>query len=362
MSSIRRLDDVCELVMGQAPSGEAYNTEGKGWPLIAGAGDFGETTPQPTKFTTEATRLSRIGDIVLGIRASIGEKVVADGEYCLGRGVAGLRPREMLNSRFLWHWLGQVAPRLTAKAKGATFKQVSKQDIGELPISLPPLAEQQRIADLLDRAEALRAKRRASLAQLDTYIQSTFLDLFGDPASNPHNWPRVELGELLVTGPQNGLYKPSTDYGSGVPILRIDAFYDGEVTKLAALKRVRISDEERDLYALHAGDIVVNRVNSMEYLGKSALIPRLDEPTVFESNMMRFEIDLTRAEPRYIVQFLQSAFVKGQILTAAKDAVNQSSVKTSRASGLTFRLFLSSAPSFAVSMRCERLKLCSEHP
>ena len=185
---------------------------------------------------------------------------------------------------------------------------------------------QRRIAEILDKAEALRAKRRAALAQLDDLTQAIFLDLFGDPATNPKGWPRTSLGELIATGPQNGLYKPASDYGSGTPILRIDAFYDGEVTKLTTLKRVRVSDEERDLYGLRVGDIVVNRVNSMEYLGKSALIPDLDEPTVFESNVMRFDVALKTVQPSYVVQFLQSKFIKKQILTAAKNAVNQSSI------------------------------------
>lgn len=196
MNVVRRLDEVCEVVMGQAPNGKAYNTEGNGWPLIAGAGDFGEATPEAKKFTTEASKLSRNGDIVLGIRASIGEKVVADGEYCLGRGVVGLRPREKLDSRFLWHWLTYSAPQLAAKAKGATFKQVNREDIGELRIQLPLLTEQRRIAEVLDRAEALRAKRRAALAQLDTLTQAIFLDIFGDPVVNPRSWPIKKFSEV----------------------------------------------------------------------------------------------------------------------------------------------------------------------
>jgi type I restriction enzyme S subunit len=214
----------------------------------------------------------------------------------------------------------------TVSGVGGSLLRARPEHVGKIKIPLPRLSEQRRIAELLDRAEVLRAKRRAVLAHLDTLTQSIFLDLFGDPATNPKGWPRVELGELIVAGPQNGIYKPSSDYGSGVPILRIDAFYDGAVTKLATLKRVRISGEEGDLYGLNSDDIVVNRVNSMEYLGKCALIPRLDERTVFESNMMRFGVDRTRVEPRYVVQFLQSKFIKGQILTAAKHAVNQSSI------------------------------------
>jgi len=150
--------------------------------------------------------------------------------------------------------------------------------------------------------------------------------MFGDPGTNPRDWPRMMLGDLITSGPQNGLYKPATDYGSGTPILRIDAFYGGVVTGITSLKRVRISDAEAAKYRLFPGDLVINRVNSREYLGKSALIPSLTEPTVFESNMMRFRLDETRIDATYAIHFLQTRFIRDQIDRAAKDAVNQSSI------------------------------------
>ena len=107
--------------MGQAPPGDSYNAEGCGLPLIAGAGDFDGNRPAAKKFTTAPAKTCAPGDIVLGIRASIGAKVVADKEYCLGRGVAGLRAKEELNQRYLWHWLTRATPNLAAKGKGATF-------------------------------------------------------------------------------------------------------------------------------------------------------------------------------------------------------------------------------------------------
>ncbi len=88
MIAPRRLDNVCELTMGQALAGASYNSEGNGLPLIAGAGDFGDVHPEAKKFTTAPGKVCRAGDIVVGIRATIGVKVILDREYCLGRGVA----------------------------------------------------------------------------------------------------------------------------------------------------------------------------------------------------------------------------------------------------------------------------------
>ena len=217
--TVSRLDEVCEVIMGQAPRGESYNLEGKGLPLIAGAGDFGDTYPVAKKFTTEASKISRIGDIILGIRATIGEKVLSDGEYCLGRGVAALRTYSMLDSRYLWHWLEHIRLKLASKAKGATFKQVTREDIAELKITLPPIAEQKRIAAILDRAEELRGLRRKALGELDAIVQSIFLKMFGNPMMNSQGW---EMGAL----------QDIADFQTGYPFTSIDYTTEGETVKL----------------------------------------------------------------------------------------------------------------------------------
>ena len=202
MSLVQRLDSVAEITMGQAPAGESYNVDGNGMPLIAGAGDFGEFHPAPKKYTTAPGKTCQAGDIILGIRATIGNKVLAGRQYCLGRGVAGLRAGSGLDGRYLWHWLTYAAPVLESKAKGATFKQVNRQDIGALHIPVPCVPEQTRIASILDKADAMQAKRRAAFAQLDTLTDSIFLDMFGDPVANPKRWSVAALRNLgrVTTG------------------------------------------------------------------------------------------------------------------------------------------------------------------
>jgi len=105
---------------------------------------------------------------------------------------------EMVSPVFL-NWLLR-SPQLRAvaksKSKTATMTTIDQQSLASIPIMLPPLAEQRRIAEVLDRAEALRAKRRAALAQLDTLTQAIFLDLFGDPVLNSRAWPSNKLGEV----------------------------------------------------------------------------------------------------------------------------------------------------------------------
>jgi type I restriction enzyme S subunit len=150
--------------------------------------------------------------------------------------------------------------------------------------------------------------------------------MFGDPTTNPKAWPVKSLGELIIDGPQNGLYKHASLYGEGTPILRIDGFYDGLVVNLKTLKRVRITPEEQHRFRLQERDIVINRVNSVEYLGKSAIVPFRSEETVFESNMMRFSVNDEVLLPEYLIKLLQTAYAKAHILSNAKHAINQSSI------------------------------------
>ena len=347
-----RLADLCEVITkGTTPTTIGFDFSDRGVPFLrvqnidGGSVNYERETLFIDERTHKALGRSQIwpGDVLVSIAGTIGRSgVVPQNAPPLNcnQAVAIVRTNGSVFQPFLRHWL--ESSNAQAQMHGATvtgtISNLSLTQIGNLRIPLPPLEKQRWIAEILDRAEALRAKRRGALAQINTLTQTIFLDLFGDPVSNPKGWPQTKLGGLIASGPQNGLYKPAHDYGSGTAILRIDSFYDGVVTGFTDLKRVQISDQERELYCLHGGDIVVNRVNSMEYLGKSALIPNLEEPTVFESNMMRFDVDRKLIEPRYLIQFLQSRLIKIQILNAAKNAVNQSSINQQDVKGFTINV------------------------
>lgn len=246
-------------------------------------------------------------------------------------GVKVLRPRDGLDAKFFYHFLRFVD--IPSAGYDRHFKYLKR-----LNIPLPPLPEQRRIAAILDHADTLRAKRREALARLDELIQSIFVDMFGDLSTNPHRWETCQFGELIAAGPQNGLYKPAHLYGSGTRILRIDGFHNAVSIVERSLKRVRIEGNEIAKYALTPGDIVINRVNSIEHLGKSTLVPNLEETVVFESNMMRARLFDDRLNPVFGLAQLQSPFVRSQILVAAKDAVNQSSINQTDVRSLCVRV------------------------
>nr|WP_312250190.1 restriction endonuclease subunit S [Stenotrophomonas geniculata] len=241
-----------------------------------------------------------------------------------------LRPKcNIVDPKYLYYWIASPEVQNKIRSCGRKTTNISNLDVDrflELEVPIPPLVEQKRIAAILDKVDAIRLKRQQAIQLADDFLRAVFLDMFGDPVTNPNGWDLVKLGTLIVLGPNNGLYKPSNYYGVGTRILRIDGFYFGEVISESNLKRVRVSEDERARFSLSVGDVVINRVNSREYLGKTALIRSLEEVVLYESNMMRFAIDARKIDPEYFIFLMQQPFMRSQILASAKDAVNQSSI------------------------------------
>lgn len=323
----KSLGEIATVQMGQSPPGNTYNSEGVGLPFFQGKAEFGEEHPTQVKWCSQPTRIAEAGDILLSVRAPVGPTNFAIERCCIGRGLAAIRgnPNEC-NQRYIRYYLKRFETDIAARGVGSTFTAINRNDVERLELPLPPLTEQERIVKLLDEADELRKLRAQADRRSADLIPALFHEMFGESIAFHKQWPTHLLGELIANGPQNGLYKHSSSYGDGVPILRIDAFYDGEVEDLSLLKRLRATQEEIISYGLSENDIVINRVNSPDYLGKSALIPALAEPTVFESNMMRFTVAADVIEPGYLIRFLQTKDAKRHILGRAKHSINQSSI------------------------------------
>ncbi len=207
-----------EVSCGEAPS--------RARQLVA-RGDVLVSTVRPN-----LNGVARVPDQLDGATASTG--------FCV------LRARESkFDGGYLFHWVKSPAfvADMVNKATGASYPAVSDRIIFDARIPLPPLAEQRRIAEVLDREEALRAKRRAALAQLDSLTQSLFLDLFGDPARNTKRLPTISLGNL--GGWSSGGTPPRSreDYFDG----SIPWFSSGELNTMF----VHESEEHVSTEALH---------------------------------------------------------------------------------------------------------------
>ena len=225
----------------------------------------------------------------------------------------------------------------------------------EQVICRPPIAEQRAIAHILstvqqakESTEAIisvtRELKKSLVRHLLTYGSVTVADADRVPLIQteiglvPEDWRLVRLGELIADGPQNGLYKPQTLYGTGTPIIRIDDYDNEGGVVTNARNRVSLTDDEVEKYRVRTGDLLINRVNSLSHLGKVALIGDLAEPVVFESNMMRFSVDNQQVDPEFVFRCLASPRTREQIRGMAKRAVAQSSINQGDVSSLLIAL------------------------
>jgi len=145
-----------------------------------------------------------------------------------------LLPTDSVDRNFLFHWLrtDAVVLKATQSCSGANLPRLSPELLRAFEFRVPrSLAAQQRVAAILDAADALRAKRRAALAQLDALAQSLFLDLFGDPVTNPMGWAQVELGDLVADNDRinYGVVQPGEEHPGGKPLIRVGDFVGGEL-------------------------------------------------------------------------------------------------------------------------------------
>ncbi|MFF7138029.1 restriction endonuclease subunit S [Streptomyces sp. NPDC008196] len=267
------------------------------------------------------------GDLLVTEGGEVGRTAIWEGQRTdcyFQMSLHRLRSRGAIDPRYMLHYMSRAA-RLELFVEG-----VSQTSIAHLPqdkfakhlVAHPvDIEEQRRIVGVLDGVSGLEREIEASISKLKALrfgVMKELTDLdYG------------KLGEVIKQGPQNGIYKPGSSYGlHGTPIVRIDSFSQGMSDFTRGLLRVAVSGDEVVRYGLEVGDLVVNRVNSLELVGKSTSVRKLAEPTVFESNMMRCKLNRSLADPVFTEVWLGSSAVKRYFLARAKSAISQASINS----------------------------------
>jgi type I restriction enzyme S subunit len=203
-------------------------------------------------------------------------------------------------------------PNIVARGVGGAQPNISQAIIKDLMLALPPLPEQRRIAEVLDKAEALRSKRRAALAQLDSLTQSLFLDLFGDTRKERTRWEIVPLEEI-VKETKLGLVRGSQEFGPEfeIPYVRMNALTRNGELELGNVQRTHATEAEIEAYRLEPGDFLFNTRNSEELVGKTALY-RGGGLHLFNNNLMRVRFT-AKADPVFVAAAFKTPFVQQEL-------------------------------------------------
>jgi type I restriction enzyme S subunit len=248
---------------------------------------------------------------------------------------------ERIEPRYLYHWFSSSRVQATVRSFGQQTTNISNLNVDRcerLTVPLPPLPEQRRIAEILDKADALRAKRRTAIAQLDALSQSIFLDMFGDPATNPKKWPVFALG-TLVRDVTNGMTRrrAEADLGQSI-VLRLRDIREGWID-FSEVNRITLNIDEAQKYEVSNGDLLFIRVNgNPDYVGRCALFTGYPEQVYFNDHVMRVRIDGTAVDGMFLISLLNGAHGKGEIAKHRKTSAGQHTINQDGLSRIRFPL------------------------
>ncbi|MFO1255192.1 MAG: restriction endonuclease subunit S [Sphingomonadaceae bacterium] len=330
--TIRSIGEIAAITMGQSPPSSVVNSDGMGLPFIQGNAEFGARYPKPRQFAAECPKVVDAGDILLSVRAPVGEVNVAPDRLCIGRGLAGLRPIEG-DHDFLYFALGGLAPVFARLSQGSTFDAINGKDLRSIRLLVPPLDEQRRIAEVLRSVDETIGTSQEALGQSRVVQSSLITDLcFG------HGYPMVSLGQILDDIRYGTSAKCAAGEENGQPVLRIPNVVNGRV-EADDLKYAVVSDADRQRYSLHPGDIVVVRTNgNPAYIGRSALIAVDAEAYLFASYLIRMRFDGNVAWPPYVYAALNSQPVRELLLKAATTSAGNYNINTASLKRITIPL------------------------
>ncbi len=299
-SIYKKFKDVSKIITGKTPSTSNADFYNGNIPFITPADLFNQTVDKTKNSITTAgaNSVSIIpkNTVLISCIGSLGKTGITSRESCTNQQINSIIfNEEIVFPRYGFHFCCTLKPLLEAIAPSTTIPIINKSRFSDLEIPIPPLPEQRRIAAILDKAEALRTKRREAIAKLDQLLQSVFLEMFGDPKSNPKKFPTRYLSEFYINpnegtkcGPFGSALKKSDLMDAGVPLWNMDNIsLNGEVQLPF---RAWISEDKAEKlasYIVNDGDILISRAGTV---GKMCVARVGVKNSLITTNLIRLRL------------------------------------------------------------------------
>lgn len=241
-------------------------------------------------------------------------------------------PGAKLNRDFLHHFLRlpSMIDLANSRSVGANLPRLNANTLADFDLPLPPFAEQRRIAEVLDRAETLRAQRRQALAQLDALAEAIFLDMFGDPVRNVMGWPEKTIGDIGDVQGGLQLSASRSKLPIEVPYLRVANVYR-ERLSLDEIKRFRATEQEIQRTRLQADDLlIVEGHGNPEEIGRCALWDGSIQECSHQNHLIRVRVDSRNCSPVFMSRFLNSSGGRRGLLSASNTTSGLNTISVSK--------------------------------
>ncbi|MFO0291517.1 MAG: restriction endonuclease subunit S [bacterium] len=326
------LGDCCQIISGSTPKRNKPEYWGGDIPWVTPK-DLGKLkTPvlkdAPEKITEAgykscSTTLLPQGSILFSSRAPIGYVAIAGRPMCTNQGFKSLVPNEYVHSPYLYWCMRKYASDIEALGSGTTFKEVSKGIVERFIIPLPPLEEQRRIAAILDKADGVRRKRKEAIRLTEELLKSTFLEMFGDPVTNPKGWEIAKLGDFgkILTGntPPRSV---SENYGDEIEWIKSDNITTPEHFLTQAEEKLSAKGKKIARTVPNGSVLVTCIAGSRSSIGRAALTDR----EVAFNQQINAVVPNSDVDPYFLYGqlFVAQHLVQAQSTDSMKGMVNKS--------------------------------------
>ncbi len=330
-----RLGDMCDILNGYAFKSENYVSEGVRIIRIANVQKGYIEDSSPVFYPKDDPIISKYAlfdsDLLLSLTGNVGRVALIEKEYLpasLNQRVACIRIKDenQIDKAFLFNYLNSdfFEQKCIQASKGVAQKNMSTEWLKEYEIPLPDIETQKRIAALLNKVNNLISLRKQQLAKLDELIKARFVEMFGTYPANEKNWPLGTIRDL-VTEVRYGSSRKAADGNSGkYPYLRMNNItYEGELD-LTDTKTIDIPSNELEKCTVRRGDLLFNRTNSKELVGKTCVYNR-DEMMVLAGFVVRVRLN-EKALPEFVSGFMNTSFSKNMLLSMCKAAIGQANI------------------------------------
>jgi type I restriction enzyme, S subunit len=276
-----------------------------------------------------------VGDLLVCEGGEVGRTAIWHGEVegCFyQKALHRLRPKDdRIDPNYMLRFMEHAGKRgLFARLTSQTsIAHLTKVKLARLLVPLPSLPEQQRIAAILDKADALRKKQEEAIRLSEEFLLSAFMEMFGDPIRNPMGHEEVALGEIGEV--QGGLQVTSKRAGHpvAVPYLRVANVYRDRL-HLDEVKELRVTEAELERVRLVAGDVlIVEGHGNRAEIGRSSAWDGSIDPCVHQNHLIRLRLDAERADPWFVSAFLNSPGGRRQLFRFGKTTSGLNTISTS---------------------------------
>ena len=342
-----KLGDICEIVSGSTPKTsipEYWDGEIK-WITPAELNDdtyiVADSVRKITELGVQKTGLSPFpsGTVILSSRAPIGKVAIAGCEMYCNQGFKNLICSDVINNRYLFWFLKGNSVLLNSLGRGATFKEISKQIVGDIEINVPDMSEQLQAVERFEKIRRIILLRKKQLAELDNLIKARFVEMFGHPVSNEMNWSQVPLAACIdsIDNGKSFVCDTTARQGNWPAVLKLSAatygFYRPEENKAMLDDRLFLENA-----AVRAGDLLFTRKNTPELVGMCAYVYNTPQKLMMPDLIFRLNTT-TDCNKIFLWKLINHDFFRERIQSIATgSAKSMSNISKERLLGLTIIL------------------------